>query len=68
LGGCLDKSSQQYGEPILNNMEVLVEFFKFLKQRKRYWLWPLCIVLVLLATFLVIAQGSALAPFIYSLF
>ena len=49
-------------------MEVLLEFFKFLKQRKRYWLWPLCIVLVLLATFLVIAQGSELAPFIYSLF
>jgi hypothetical protein len=49
-------------------MEVLVEFFRFLKQRKRYWLWPLCIVLILLATFLVIAQGSALAPFIYSLF
>jgi len=49
-------------------MEVLLEFFRFLKQRKRYWLWPLCIVLVLLATFLVIDQGSALAPFIYSLF
>jgi hypothetical protein len=49
-------------------MEVFLEFFRFLKQRKRYWLWPLCIVLVLLATFLVIAQGSALAPFIYSLF
>jgi len=49
-------------------MEVLVEFFRFLKQRKRYWLWPLCIVLLLLATFLAIAQSSALAPFIYSLF
>ena len=49
-------------------MEVLVEFFRFLKQRKRYWLWPLCIVLGLLATFLVIAQSSALAPLIYSLF
>jgi len=49
-------------------MELLAEFFQFLKHRKRYWLWPLCIVLVLLATFLVIAQSSALAPFIYSLF
>jgi len=49
-------------------MEVLVEFFRFLKQRKRYWLWPLCIVLLLLATFLAIAQSSALAPLIYSLF
>jgi len=49
-------------------MELLAEFFQFLKQRKRYWLWPLFIILVLLATFLIIAQGSALAPFIYSLF
>jgi hypothetical protein len=49
-------------------MELLSEFFQFLKQRKRYWLWPLCVVLVLLATLLVFAQGSALAPFIYSLF
>jgi len=49
-------------------MEVLIEFFRFLKQRKRYWLWPLCIFLVLFAAFLILAQGSALAPFIYSLF
>jgi uncharacterized membrane protein YhaH (DUF805 family) len=49
-------------------MEILMEFFRFLGQRKRYWLWPLCIMLILLAAFLVVAQGSALAPFIYSLF
>jgi hypothetical protein len=49
-------------------MEIIAEFFRFLTQRKRYWLWPLVIVMVLLATFLVIAQSSALGPFIYSLF
>jgi uncharacterized membrane protein YhaH (DUF805 family) len=49
-------------------MDLLAEFFQFLKQRKRYWLWPLCMILILLAVFLVVAQGSALAPFIYSLF
>lgn len=49
-------------------MELLAEFFQFLKQRKRYWLWPLCMILILLAVFLVVAQGSVLAPFIYSLF
>jgi hypothetical protein len=49
-------------------MSLLIEFLQFLKQRKRYWLWPLCIMLVLLAVFLVVAQGSALAHFIYSLF
>ena len=49
-------------------MDVLLEFFKFLGHRKRYWIWPLCGILLVLAVFLVIAQGSALAPFIYSLF
>ncbi len=51
-----------------SDMDLMKEFYAFLKQRKRYWLWPLCIILLMLATFLVIAQSSALAPFIYSLF
>ncbi|WP_262707314.1 DUF5989 family protein [Mucilaginibacter kameinonensis] len=49
-------------------MEVIAEFFMFLKSRKRLWLWPLFILLLLLSLLLVFAQGSALAPFIYSLF
>jgi competence protein ComGC len=49
-------------------MEVVAEFFMFLKARKRFWLWPLFILLFLLSLLLVLAQGSALAPFIYSLF
>nr|WP_221284454.1 DUF5989 family protein [Mucilaginibacter sp. SP1R1] len=49
-------------------MEVIGEFFMFLKSRKRFWLWPLFIFLLLLSLLLVFAQGSALAPFIYSIF
>jgi hypothetical protein len=49
-------------------MEVIAEFFMFLKSRKRFWLWPLFILLFLLSLLLVLAQGSAFAPFIYSLF
>jgi hypothetical protein len=49
-------------------MEVIAEFFLFLRSRKRLWLWPLFIFLLLLGFFLYLAQGSALAPFIYSLF
>ncbi|WP_223818227.1 DUF5989 family protein [Mucilaginibacter rubeus] len=49
-------------------MEVIAEFFMFLKSRKRLWLWPLFILLFLLSLLLVLAQGSVLAPFIYSLF
>ncbi|WP_091370309.1 DUF5989 family protein [Mucilaginibacter sp. X5P1] len=49
-------------------MEVIAEFFLFLKSRKRLWLWPLVIFFLLLGLLLILAQGSVLAPFIYSLF
>jgi hypothetical protein len=49
-------------------MKTLVEFMQFLKARKRLWLLPLIILFVLLGTLLVLAQGSAIATFIYTLF
>lgn len=49
-------------------MSTLLELFVFLKQRKKYWLWPLFIILIALSLLMVLAQGSVLAPFIYSLF
>jgi hypothetical protein len=49
-------------------METLKELMTFLKHRKKYWLWPLMIILVLLGTIIVLVEGSALAPFIYSIF
>jgi len=49
-------------------MDTLKELLAFLKQRKKYWLWPLFIILILLGTFIVLVEGSALAPFIYSIF
>lgn len=49
-------------------MNFLKEFFGFLKTRKKYWLIPLVIILLLLSLIIVLTQGSALAPFIYSIF
>ena len=49
-------------------MEFIKEFFAFLKARKRYWLIPLILILLFLSVLIVLTQGSALAPFIYSLF
>jgi hypothetical protein len=49
-------------------MSILKELFIFMKQEKKYWLWPLIIILVLLGSLIVLAEGSALAPFIYSIF
>lgn len=44
------------------------EFWQFLKVRKKWWLLPIIVVMVLVGALLVFAQGSALAPFIYTIF
>ncbi len=49
-------------------MEFLRELWAFLRLRKKLWLAPIIIVMVLLGGLLVLAQGSVLAPFIYTLF
>ena len=52
----------------MGKLQILGEFWQFLKVRKKFWLAPIVIVLVLLSVIIVAAQGSALAPFIYALF
>lgn len=47
---------------------LLSELWAFLRVRKKWWLAPVLIVLVLVGSLLVFAQGSALAPFIYTIF
>ncbi len=49
-------------------MEFLKDLFRFLKERKKFWLLPMIIVLLLLGIILVLSSGSAIAPFIYTLF
>jgi hypothetical protein len=44
------------------------EFWEFMKVRKKWWLLPIIVVMVLLGSLLIFAQGSALAPFIYTIF
>jgi hypothetical protein len=44
------------------------EFWQFLKVRKKWWLLPIVVVMVLVGALLVFAQGSVLAPFIYTIF
>jgi hypothetical protein len=46
----------------------LIEFWEFLKIRKKYWLLPILIVLVLFGALIVLTQGTAVAPFIYTIF
>tara|TARA_S200000501_G_C20724994_1_gene700192 strand:- start:155 stop:307 length:153 start_codon:yes stop_codon:yes gene_type:complete len=49
-------------------IKLLFEYFHFLKTRKKYWLYPIAIILLLLGSLLVVGQGSSVAPFIYAIF
>lgn len=49
-------------------MGILKELWGFMKERKKWWLLPIVIVLVLLGLLIVLTEGSAVAPFIYTLF
>ncbi len=49
-------------------MSFIVELWAFMKERKKFWLIPIVLVMVLFGGLLVLAQGSAVAPFIYTLF
>ena len=49
-------------------MGFIREFWEFLKERKKYWLLPIIFVLVIFGGLIVLTQGSAVAPFIYTIF
>ena len=53
---------------IMGKARVLLEFWQFLKEQKKFWLLPIIVVLGLLGILLVFSQSSAMAPFIYTLF
>lgn len=50
------------------NQSIIIEFWEFLKFRKRYWLTPIVLMLLLLSALIVFTESSAVAPFIYALF
>jgi len=52
----------------MSRTRVVSEIWQYMKHNKKYWLAPIVIVLVMIGALLAIAGGSALAPFIYTLF
>lgn len=52
----------------MSKIRVIVQLFQFLKEHKKWWLMPIVLIFVLLGGLIVLAKGSALAPFIYALF
>jgi hypothetical protein len=49
-------------------LDFLKDLWAFMRERKKFWLAPIILVMILLGALVVFAQGSALAPFIYTLF
>ena len=49
-------------------MSFVVELWRFMRARKKFWLLPMILVFAIMGVLLMITQGSALAPFIYTLF
>jgi hypothetical protein len=49
-------------------LDLLKDLWGFMRERKKYWLAPIVLVMLLLGALIVLAQGSAIAPFIYTLF
>jgi len=52
----------------MSKLSILSELWEFLKVRKKWWLAPILVLLLLLGGLIILTQGSALAPFIYSIF
>jgi hypothetical protein len=52
----------------MSKLSILSEFWGFMRVRKKWWLGPIVLVMLMLSLLIVLTQGSALAPFIYTLF
>lgn len=52
----------------MGKMSLVKEIWLYLRQNKKYWLIPIIFILILMSVLLIVAQSSALAPFIYSIF
>jgi hypothetical protein len=52
----------------MGKLGIIAEFWGFMKERKKWWIAPIVISLLLLGALIVLTEGSAVAPFIYALF
>ena len=57
----------KYEKSILK-MEFIREFYNFLRVRKKFWLFPIILILAIFGGIIILTQGSAIAPFMYTLF
>ena len=63
-----DRSTYPPGEAEMKRPSLVREYLRFLKTQKKYWMIPLVVLLLVMGTLVVLLEGSALAPFIYTIF
>jgi Family of unknown function (DUF5989) len=68
VGLFLGDLTSAYVNAVSKKIDLLEDLSDFMRVRKKFWLAPIVIVMILLGALLVLAQGSAVAPFIYTLF
>ena len=57
-----------YPKKLKYKMEILKDLWSFMKERKKFWLAPMIIILIILGVIIVLGGSSAIAPFVYTLF
>ena len=62
------KKRYRFNEKAILMLDFIKEFWEFLRERKKYWLLPIILVLAIFGILIVLSQGSAVAPFIYTIF
>jgi len=62
------KLTDKKGRTVMGKLSILKELWQFMRIRKRYWLLPIVIVLLLFSLLIIFTESSAVAPFIYTLF
>lgn len=65
---CAARGTRRTCSGSIEMIEFLVEFWSYARDRKKYWLLPIILVLVALGGLIVLTSGSAIAPWIYTLF
>lgn len=63
-----NNSTKDFRKAKMANPNLIIEFWEFLRVRKRFWLLPIILVLLLLSAIIVFTESSVIAPFIYTLF
>jgi hypothetical protein len=67
-GGCSWKRPRLNRSVPVEKLQIIAEYFQFLREQKKWWMFPLAILVLLMGLLVTLTKGSPLAPFIYTIF